>query len=103
MSAKQTPSEEGLKRILRAIEATNTVKQFDNKKLLWVAMQTKAWTDTPIMTFAEAILSEIENRLYPEFDGEMVVCTEFGWQTPDGEIRYDDIIQLKEQPTPALP
>lgn len=50
----------------------------------------KAWTDTPIMTVAETILTEIENRLYPEYDGETVTVTEHGWMTPEGEIRYDN-------------
>jgi len=87
---KQTPSVTQLERIVRAIEMAHTVKQYDNKKLLWFAMQTKAWTDTPIMTVAETILTEIENRLYPEYDGETVTVTEHGWMTPEGEIRYDN-------------
>lgn len=37
---KQTPSVTQLERIVRAIEMAHTVKQYDNKKLLWFAMQT---------------------------------------------------------------
>jgi len=60
----------------------------DNRKILWLAMQTEPWLNCDPMSTAADILAELESRMYPEYDGESVTFHEWGWQTPDGEIRY---------------
>ena len=60
----------------------------DNRKILWLAMQTDLWLNCPLMSVQADILAELESRMYPEYDGDKVTCTEWGWQTPEGEIRY---------------
>jgi hypothetical protein len=60
----------------------------DNRKILWLAMQTAPWLNCPLMSVQADILAELEGRMYPEYDGDSVKFTEWGWQTPEGEIRY---------------
>lgn len=60
----------------------------DNRKILWLAMQTEPWLNCPLMCVQADILAELESRMYPEYDGDTVKFTEWGWQTPEGEIRY---------------
>lgn len=64
------------------------LKAADNRKILWLAMQTEPWLNCDPMSTAADILAELESRMYPEYDGESVTFHEWGWQTPDGEIRY---------------
>lgn len=74
------------------------LEECDNRKLLWLAMQTKAWKDTLILGKDAAILAEIECRLYPEYDGDKVKATEWGWDVCGGEVRYVLDHAAQEQP-----
>lgn len=60
----------------------------DNRKILWLAMQTAPWLNCPLRSTQADILAELESSMYPEYDGDKVTFTEWGWQTPEGEIRY---------------
>lgn len=65
------------------------LKKMDNKKLLWLLMQTTLWKNLKgMMDIESLILEEISERLYPEFDGASVFYTDTGWKTPEGEINY---------------
>lgn len=75
------------------------LEECDNRKLLWLAMQTKSWKDAPILGKDAAILAEIESRLYPEYDGDKVKATEWGWDVCGGEVRYA-LDHAQEQPAP---
>jgi hypothetical protein len=79
------------------------LNECDNRKLLWLAMQTKAWKDTPILGKDAAILAEIESRLYPEYDGDKVKMTDWGWDVCGGEVRYVLDHAAQEQPAPPQP
>ena len=74
--------------LLREMDKVSALKEADNRKLLWLAMQTEPWRDCDPLSTTADILAELESRLYPEYDGENVRVTEWGWQTPDGEVRY---------------
>lgn len=74
--------------ILRQLKTINSLKDCDNKKLLWLAMQTEFFKDAPTLGTEAAIIDELIYRLYPEWDGESVTIEEWGWKTPNGEIRY---------------
>lgn len=74
--------------LLGAMELTTKLQDADNRKILWLAMNTSAWKSADVVGVEADILAEVENRLYPEYDGDTVSYTEWGWQTPDGEIRY---------------
>lgn len=63
------------------------IRRDQNRKLLWLAKQLKGW-QTDLFTLDGDILNEIENRLYPEYDGATVTFENWGWNTPEGEIRY---------------
>ena len=63
------------------------LKEADNKKILWLAMGTEAWRDS-LFDLTADIFAEIECRLYPEYDGDLVTRQEWGWKTPEGDIRY---------------
>ena len=60
----------------------------DNRKLLWLAMSTKAWMNLEVLGADAAILAEVESRLYPEYDGDKVKFTEWGWDVCGEEVRY---------------
>ena len=86
---KTTPKENGSDRLLEMIETSYALKQADNRKILWLAMQTPAWKlVAETYDLQNDIFNEIENRLYPEYDGDKVKATDFGWETPEGEVRY---------------
>ena len=71
------------------MELCHSLKSADNRKILWLAMQTQAWKQmAEVYDLQNSIFNEIENRLYPEYDGEKVKATEWGWETPEGEVRY---------------
>lgn len=84
------------------MELVGKLKEAENKKLLWLAMSTTAWKSVDVMGVEAEIFSEIENRLYPEYDGETVTFEEWGWKTPVGEIRYLPNEKLR-QDAPANP
>jgi hypothetical protein len=69
----------------------------DNRKLLWLAMSTKAWMNLEVMGADAAILAEVESRLYPEYDGDKVKFTEWGWDVCGEEVRYVS----SEKPLPS--
>ncbi len=73
--------------LMHDIKVHASISEADNRKLLWLAIQLPFWNTAAFGTDA-AILSEIENRLYPEYDGENVKLQEWGWSTPDGDIAY---------------
>ena len=81
-------SKEELSWLLGEIELNSKLKEADNRKLLWLAMNTRPWKERDMIGVETEILNEVENRLYPEYDGETVTFEEWGWKTPDGEIRY---------------
>lgn len=64
------------------------LEKVDNKKLLWLLLNTPQFKDWPMDGPISAIRGAIEDRLYPEYDGDKVQITERGWKTPEGEINY---------------
>jgi hypothetical protein len=69
------------------VERQRKIEKMDNRELLWWLMRSKV-SGFPLDSIESALLEEVSNRLYPEFDGEKVVWMDYGWQTPEGEIRY---------------
>jgi hypothetical protein len=58
----------------------------DNRELAWWLLNTHALQDaTPT---DEAIIEEAVHRLYPKWNGRDVQVTEYGWSTPEGDVRY---------------
>lgn len=74
--------------LLGEIDMHSKLKEADNRKLLWLAMNTPMWKHLDMIGVVSAIFTEVENRLYPEYDGETVTFEEWGWRTPTGDIRY---------------
>lgn len=83
-------TDEQVHRLTEMIRVSASLRECDNKKLLWLFHQSaKQWIDSlPITSVACDIISEIENRLVPEYDGETVYMTKTGWMTPEGPINY---------------
>lgn len=86
-SAKRWTDEE-CNWLLQQMDLMSKLKETDNRKLLWLGMNTKAWKSLDVGGVEAEIFGEIENRLYPEYNGETVTFEEWGWNTPEGEIRY---------------
>lgn len=57
----------------------------DDKMLLWLLLGT-VLLDVPMFSYQSALIDELEDRLYPEYDGDKVKMEPFGWRTPDGLI-----------------
>lgn len=81
-------TDEDFRWLLGEMELNAKLKEADNRKLLWLAMSTEAWKSVGVMGVEADIFAEIESRLYPEYDGDTVTFQEWGWRTPDGDIRY---------------
>jgi hypothetical protein len=94
--SEKTWTDEQLNWLLREIELNAKLKEADNKKLLWLAMNTAPWKSLDVMGVEAEIFGEIENRLYPEYDGETVTFEEWGWRTPTGDIRYLPNVRMSE-------
>jgi hypothetical protein len=89
--------------IQRDIQIINTFEAFgramlameamDDRKLLWLVKRVwlnKLADDFQVLSFQEALLNELENRLYPEYDGDSVTYEDWGWRTPEGPLIYDE-------------
>lgn len=77
--------------LLEELERHTAIEQMDNRKLLWCLMQTevsKQINHMPLSCVTVALFSELERRLYPEYDGDSVTFRDWGWKTPEGEVRY---------------
>ena len=93
-----------LKRLLDDANFAGDLEECDNRKLLWLAIQTKGWRQTPILGHDAAILAEIECRLYPEYDGDKVKATEWGWKiTGEEDVIYVDYPEPTPEPSPFTP
>lgn len=64
------------------------MKDCDDRKLLWLLLSTPQFHDWPMTGPISAIRDAIENRLYPEYDGDNVTFEEWGWNTPEGKLEY---------------
>lgn len=75
--------------LLNMIKQQNVFAKMDNREILWRVFD--RFIDEGELDFFgpdSDLLSELENRLYPEYDGETVAKTAKGWSTPEGEINY---------------
>lgn len=79
--------------LLQEIDIFRTAKEkmgrLDDKMLLWLLRST-VLLDVPMFSYQSALVDELEDRLYPEYDGDTVRLEDFGWSTPDGLIIYSD-------------
>ncbi len=80
---------ESEERVLVFSQVSAALKDADDRKLLWLLMN--CGIDTIPLSPADAVLDAIQNRLYPEFDGDKVKITDYGWETPEGPIVYDQV------------
>ncbi len=69
--------------------AKKKVGKIDDKMLLWLLRGT-VLLDVPMFSYQAALVDELEDRLFPEYDGDKVRLEDFGWSTPDGLIIYSD-------------
>jgi hypothetical protein len=88
MSTAKKWTDEEIQWLLNEIKTMAKLKESDNRKLLWLAMNTRVWKSVDVLGIEVEIFTEIENRLYPEYDGETVTFEAWGWRTPTGDIRY---------------
>jgi hypothetical protein len=80
--------------LIEDIEAFQRAKEkmghVDDRMLLWLLKGT-VLLDVPMFSYQSALIDELEDRLYPEYDGDTVQLEDFGWSTPDGLIIYSDV------------
>lgn len=75
------------KQLIAWMQSGEALENVDDRKLLWLLKHLPV-SDQPAFSPNDAIIGAIEDRLYPEYDGETVIMTERGWSTPEGEINY---------------
>jgi hypothetical protein len=89
LDSMSEPEKERLGHWLRdQLGMSGWVSKMDNRELLWRLAEALKIDDLPMAGIEEALWCELEDRLYPEYDGEKVQKTNAGWSTPQGEIRY---------------
>lgn len=69
------------------MESSKALENADGRKLLWLFKNIPGF-DPPPLSPEYAVISAIEDRLYPEYDGETVKMTDKGWSTSEGDINY---------------
>lgn len=76
--------------LIQDMQQSECLAKADDKKLLWLIINMlEEWRGQQhVMGVNLAILDQLENRLYPEYDGENVRMTDTGWITPDGPVDY---------------
>lgn len=80
-------------RLKKSMEQSAKIRGWDNKRLLWTAKILGIEDEMTIFSPLETVWGEIEKRLYPEYDGETITWEEWGWMTPEGEIRYTNNLE----------
>lgn len=82
-------SDKFAKHILEECATSARVDAMDNRELLWWLLHSPMMENVDEQEgFFRWIRGEVEDRLYPEYDGDKVKLTEWGWETPDGPIIY---------------
>lgn len=66
------------------------VQKMDDAELLWWVVKVLV-KKVDLMGVESHLLSALEDRLYPEYDGQNVQMTYTGWKTPEGEVTYSKI------------
>jgi hypothetical protein len=77
------------KRLGRYADAHTALEDADDRKLLWLLLNCGLLDERVPFSLADAVLDRIEDKLYPEYDGDKVKIAEYGWETPEGPIIYD--------------
>lgn len=80
---------EGIERFRLYFRALDKIDHIDDKALLWF-LSKAVIPDVELLSYQDALISKLEDRLYPEYDGDKVVLTDYGWSTPEGAIVYDE-------------
>lgn len=69
--------------------AKKKMGKIDDKMLLWLLKGT-VLIDVPMFSYQAALVDELEDRLFAEYDGDKVKLEDFGWSTPNGLIIYSE-------------
>jgi len=71
------------------MRAKERMGKIDDRMLLWLLKGT-VLLDAPVFSYRSALVDELEDCLFPEYDGDAVRLEDFGWSTPEGLIIYND-------------
>ena len=74
--------------MLDSLRRGKQLEKWDGRRLLWTAKKLGIEDEINLFGPLSDVWDEISNRLYPEYDAETFTWQEWGWMTPDGEIRY---------------
>ena len=74
--------------VMEFLLTLDRIRKMDNKELAFCLLKSDCYNQLPMNSPESLLIDEIVDRLYPEFDGETVTFEEWGWNTPEGEIRY---------------
>jgi hypothetical protein len=80
------------------VHAKLNLESIDNRMLLWLLKEcllNKITDELDGLSYQAALVDELEDRLYPEYDGEKVMMTDWGWQTPEGDLVYNQQVYKK--------
>ncbi len=91
-------TQEMSERVWRGMLSAKQVKQMDNKELLHHLISIFHRMNVHTLSTDDFILSEVEDRLFPEYDGETVTWENWGWHTPVGDIVYHPELNEEDKP-----
>lgn len=76
---KNSPKKDMIERLVDSAYSSSMLSTYDNKRIIWEIMHNSSFSEIELFTFADDLINEVIYRLYPEYDGEKIICTDFGW------------------------
>lgn len=77
------------KELITEIDTKRALKKVDNKKLVWLLINTKLYGDSYGIGTESSILDEICDRLFPEWcEDDNIRITDTGWEINGERIDY---------------
>lgn len=79
-----------VKFIFDGAKLSERCQKMDDRELLWWTVKVPL-KNVAFIGIESHLLTALEDRLYPAYDGEKVQITPTGWKTPEGEVNYSKI------------
>lgn len=85
-------------RVWKGIRTSSQVQAMDNKELLHHLIPLLRTLNVNMLSTEDFILSTVEDRLFPEYDGDNVTWENWGWKFKNGmELVYHPELKLGSQ------
>ena len=101
---RNSPKKDVITRLIDSAYSSSMLSTYDNKRIVWEIIHNPSFSEIELFTFADDLINEVIDRLYPEYDGEKVIYTDFGWfiRGEKNEYivydkqKYEDFLKRKE-------